>query len=126
MESLGEYRGLGNPFTDWLHGVFRLATGEANRASNLLRDAVAVDGRRNRHALAGFVVAERIAQGGKAESDRDPRVTDRCAVLHARLCGDPDFERNSRPRRTLTATECCTESPNSPPRSAAPARWQRH
>ena len=69
VESLGEYRGLRNPFTDWLHGVFRLATGEANRASNLLRDAVAVDGRRNRHALADFVVAERIAQGGRAESD---------------------------------------------------------
>ena len=70
VESLGEYRGLRNPFTDWLHGVFRLATGEANRASNLLRDAVAVDGRRNRHALADFAAAERIAQGGKAESDR--------------------------------------------------------
>ena len=70
VESLGEYRGLRNPVTDWLHGGFRLATGEANRASNLLRDAVAVDGRRNRHALADFAAAERIAQGGRAESDR--------------------------------------------------------
>ena len=70
VESLGQYQGLRNPFTDWLHGVFRLATGEANRASNLLRDAVAVDGRRNRHALADFAAAERIAQGGKAERDR--------------------------------------------------------
>ena len=70
VESLGEYRGLRNPFTDWLHGVYRLTTGEANRASNLLRDAVAVDGRRNRHALADFAEAERIAQGGRAESDR--------------------------------------------------------
>ena len=70
VESLGQYRGLRNPFTDWLHGVFRLATGEANRASNLLRDAVAVDGRRNRHALADFAAAERIAQGGKPEHDR--------------------------------------------------------
>ena len=70
VESLGQYRGLRNPFTDWLHGVFRLATGEANRASNLLRDAVAVDGRRNRHAVADFASAERIAQGGKAERDR--------------------------------------------------------
>ena len=70
VDSLGQYQGLRNPFTDWLHGVFRLATGEANRASNLLRDAVAVDGRLNRHALADFAAAERIAQGGKAESDR--------------------------------------------------------
>ena len=70
VESLGQYRGLRNPFTDWLHGAFRLATGEANRASNLLRDAVAVDGRRNRHAVADFAAAERIAQGGRAESDR--------------------------------------------------------
>ena len=37
VEALGEYRDLRNPFTDWLHGVFRLATGEANRASNLFR-----------------------------------------------------------------------------------------
>ena len=70
VDSLGQYQGLRNPFTDWLHGVFRLATGEANRASNLLRDAVAVDRRRNRHALADFAAAERIAQGGKAERDR--------------------------------------------------------
>ena len=70
VESLGRYRDLRNPFTDWLHGVFRLATGEANRASNLLRDAVAVDGRRNRHALADFAAAERMAQGGKPERDR--------------------------------------------------------
>ena len=70
VDSLGQYQGLRNPFTDWLHGVFRLATGEANRASNLLRDAVVVDGRRNRHLLADFAAAERIAQGGKAESDR--------------------------------------------------------
>ena len=70
VESLGRYRDLRNPFTDWLHGVFRLAAGEANRASNLLRDAVAVDGRRNRHALADFAAAERMAQGGKPERDR--------------------------------------------------------
>ena len=42
VESLGEYRDLRNPFTDWLHGVFRLATGEANRASDLLRNAAAM------------------------------------------------------------------------------------
>ena len=70
VESLGQYRGLRSPFTDWLHGVFRLATGEANRASNLLRDAVAVDGRRNRHAVADFAAAERMAQGGRPERDR--------------------------------------------------------
>ena len=63
VESLGEYRGLRNPFTDWLHGAFRLATGEANRASDLFRNAAAVDGRRNRHVLADLVVAERAAGG---------------------------------------------------------------
>ena len=28
VRALGEYKDLRNPFTDWLHGVFRLATGE--------------------------------------------------------------------------------------------------
>jgi len=63
VESLGEYRGLRNPFTDWLHGAFRLATGESNRASDLFRNAVALDGRRNRHALEDLIVAEEAAGG---------------------------------------------------------------
>jgi hypothetical protein len=60
---LGEYRDLRNPFTDWLHGAFRLATGESNRASDLFRNAVALDGRRNRHALEDLIVAEEAASG---------------------------------------------------------------
>ena len=70
VESLGAYRDLRNPFTDWLHGAFRLATGEANRASDLFRNAAALDGARNRHVLADFAVAERAAAGTAAAADR--------------------------------------------------------
>ena len=70
VESLGRYRGLRNPFTDWLHGVFRLATGEANRASNLFRNAAVLDGQRNRHVLADLVEAERVAGGGARNEGR--------------------------------------------------------
>ena len=70
VESLGQYRGLRNPFTDWLHGVFRLATGEANRASNLFRNAAVLEGQRNRHVLADLVEAERVAGGGAPTGGR--------------------------------------------------------
>ena len=63
VEALGEYRDLRNPFTDWLHGAFRLATGEANRASDLFRNAAALDGRRNRYTLEDLAVAEEAAGG---------------------------------------------------------------
>ena len=69
VESLGAYRDLRNPFTDWLHGAFRLATGEANRASDLFRNAAALDGRRNRHVLADLVMAEQAAGGADAVGD---------------------------------------------------------
>ena len=61
VEALGEYGDLRNPFTDWLHGTFRLATGESNRASDLFRNAVVLDGRQNRHALEDLIVAEEAA-----------------------------------------------------------------
>ena len=70
VEALGEYRDLRNPFTDWLHGVFRLATGEANRASNLLRDAAVLDGRRNRFVLADLLAAEAAAGSTEGASGR--------------------------------------------------------
>ena len=70
VQSLGRYRDLRNPFTDWLHGVFRLATGEANRASNLFRNAAVLEGQRNRHVLADLVEAERVAQGGTRSAGR--------------------------------------------------------
>ena len=63
VEALGEYRDLRNPFTDWLHGAFRLATGESNRASDLFRNAVALDGRQNRYALEDLIIAEEAAGG---------------------------------------------------------------
>ena len=75
VQKLGEYRDLRNPFTDWLHGVFRLATGEANRASNLFRDAAVLDGRNNRHVLADLLQAEEAA-GSSAEAP------DRVWVVH--------------------------------------------
>ena len=70
VESLGAYRDLRNPFTEWLHGAFRLATGEANRASDLFRNAAVLDGTRNRHVLADLAVAERAASGTAAAADR--------------------------------------------------------
>ena len=69
-ESLGEYRDLRNPFTDWLHGVFRIATGDANRASNLFRDAAVLDGRNNRYVLADLLLAEEAASGSAGAPDR--------------------------------------------------------
>ena len=70
VESLRQYRGLRNPFTDWLHGVFRLASGEANRATNLFRNAAVLEGRRNSHVLADLVEAERVANGGARTDGR--------------------------------------------------------
>ena len=63
VAALGEYRDLRNPFTDWLHGAFRLATGEANRASDLFRNAAALDGQRNPYVLEDLAVAEEAAGG---------------------------------------------------------------
>ena len=70
VEALGEYRDLRNPFTDWLHGVFRLATGEANRASNLFRDAAVLDGRNNQHVLTDLLLAEAAAGSTAGAPDR--------------------------------------------------------
>ena len=70
VEALGEYRDLRNPFTEWLHGVFRLATGEANRASNLFRDAAVLEGRNNQYVLADLLLAETTAGSGAGAPDR--------------------------------------------------------
>ena len=72
VRALGEYRDLRNPFTDWLHGVFRLATGDPNKASDLLRNAVVLDGERNSHVKEDFRVAEESA--GRAAGRVAPRV----------------------------------------------------
>ncbi len=61
VRQLGEYRDLRNPFTDWLHGAFRLATGEPNRASDLFRNAAVLDGERNPHVLSDLALAEAMA-----------------------------------------------------------------
>ena len=61
VRGLGKYKDLRNPFTDWLHGAFRLATGEPNRASDLFRNAVVLDGERNRYVKEDFRIAEEVA-----------------------------------------------------------------
>ena len=61
VRGLGKYKDLRNPFTDWLHGAFRLATGEPNRASDLFRNAVVLDGERNRYVKEDFRIAEEAA-----------------------------------------------------------------
>ena len=61
VAALGAYRDLRNPFTDWFHDAFRLATGEANRASDLFRNAAALDGGRNSHVREDFRIAEAAA-----------------------------------------------------------------
>ena len=70
VESLGEYRDLRNPFTDWLHGAFRLSTGEVNRASDFFRNAAALDQKQNRHVIADLFMAEQAAAGSTVISDR--------------------------------------------------------
>ena len=70
VEALGQYQNLRNPFTDWFHGVFRLATGEANRASNLFRDAAVLDGRNNRFVLADLLLAEAAAGSSSGVPER--------------------------------------------------------
>ena len=70
VEALGQYQNLRNPFTDWFHGVFRLATGEANRASDLFRDAAVLDGRNNRFVLADLLLAEAAAGSSSGTPER--------------------------------------------------------
>ena len=70
VRGLGKYKDLRNPFTDWLHGVFRLATGEANRASDLLRNAVVLDGESNRYVMEDFRVAEEAAASATGETPK--------------------------------------------------------
>ena len=76
VRGLGKYKDLRNPFTDWLHGAFRLATGEANRASDLLRNAVVLDGERNSYLKDDFRVAE------EAAASADGGVPRRVWIVH--------------------------------------------
>ena len=103
VESLGQYRGLRNPFTDWLHGVFRLAAGEANRASNLFRNAAVLEGRRNSHVLADLVEAERVASGGA-------RTDGRVWVIHEDGTG-PTWRRSASTCPSTPAPGCSWSLP---------------
>ena len=76
VRGLGKYKDLRNPFTDWLHGAFRLATGEANRASDLFRNAVVLDGERNSYLKDDFRVAE------EAAASADGGVPRRVWIVH--------------------------------------------
>ncbi len=62
VESLKQYAGLRNPLTDYLHGVFRLVTGDANKASDLLRNTVALTDEKNAYVINDFALAERVAK----------------------------------------------------------------
>ena len=62
IRQIGQYRDLRNPLTDWLHGIFRLATGDPNRASNLLRNAVVLNERQNPYLIQDFTDAEQQAR----------------------------------------------------------------
>ena len=50
--------------------MFRLATGEANRASDLLRNAVVLDGESNRYVKEDFRVAEEAAASATGETPK--------------------------------------------------------
>lgn len=56
-----KYKDLRNPFTDWLHGVFRLATGEPNKASDYLRKAFWLSDK-NSYVMEDVRIAEVAAE----------------------------------------------------------------
>ena len=62
IRQIGQYRDLRNPLTDWLHGIFRLATGDSNQASNLLRDVIVLNDRQNPYLIQDFTDAEQQAR----------------------------------------------------------------
>ena len=52
-----------NPFTEYLHGVFRLVTNDTEKATNFLRDANGLSGLSNPYVLRDFELAEETANG---------------------------------------------------------------
>lgn len=71
VESFKKYQGLRNPLTDYLHGIFRLVTGDANKASNLLRNAAVLTDE-NPYVIGDLKLAEKTAN--QADGTIDPRV----------------------------------------------------
>ena len=61
VRGLKQYEDLRNPLTDYIHGVFRLITGDFNQASDLLRNAQVLK-ENNPYILEDFKLAEQAAQ----------------------------------------------------------------
>ena len=69
VESLLEsQKNLRNPFTEYLHGVFRLMDNDLNRASDLLRNATALSN--NSYVLQDFALAEESASAASRPNFR--------------------------------------------------------
>ncbi len=71
VQSFKKYKGLRNPLTDYLHGIFRLVTGDANKASNLLRNAAILTDK-NSYIIDDLKLAEEEAS--QASGAIDSRV----------------------------------------------------
>ncbi len=71
VNSFKKYKGLRNPLTDYLHGIFRLVTGDPNKASDLLRNAAVLTDE-NPYIIADLKLAEKVAS--QADGTIAPRV----------------------------------------------------
>ena len=71
VNSFKKYKGLRNPLTDYLHGIFRLVTGEPNKASDLLRNAAVLTDE-NPYIIGDLKLAEKVAS--QADGTIAPRV----------------------------------------------------
>lgn len=71
VKSFKKYKGLRNPLTDYLHGIFRLVTGDANKASDLLRNAAVLTDE-NPYIIDDLRLAEKVAS--QASGTIAPRV----------------------------------------------------
>ena len=71
VKSFKKYKDLRNPLTDYLHGIFRLVTGDANKASDLLRNAAVLTDE-NPYIIDDLKLAEKASR--QASGTIDPRV----------------------------------------------------
>lgn len=75
VESIKKYKNLRNPLTDYLHGIFRLVTGDTNKASDLLRNAVVLTDK-NSYVVNDWKLAE------KAASQTSGKIAPRVWVIY--------------------------------------------
>lgn len=69
IESLGKYDSLRNPYSDYLHGIFRLTTGDAAKAADLLRNATVLSQKSNSYVIEDFALAEKHAASVSEDSE---------------------------------------------------------